>query len=426
MRLDHVLDQSGSRYPWVALAISVAVCGGATTMASMYLLMAMGVPSNLGPAVETSVGVGFMVAAAYFTWNTYIDALPVSEGLADGAHRGLTHPAWAAADRLPGRVGRHVIIAATLATVVGSALLAVAPNPPPLELFAKGALAAVLGIALECATLVPMMRAAMTPVQARLREMDPSVDGAQPRRHVSDTAIRLDGLAGLLERTAAELDDELDGYVEIKVLADIRNAARQASKLTDDLMVVTGAAPFRPTVVHLPALIASTVETVRRAESSGLRFACRYGHLPPILGDDEQLGRAIAHLAENACLACKTQRGQVTVSTLARVLTRHELAAMWNGECVAPGAFVGLDVRDNGCGMTPDEAARANVPLFTGFHPARSGMGLAVVLAVARRHGGAVLLESTLGRGTRVQLWLPAGGPLLGTVNDPRGGSEPA
>jgi two-component system OmpR family sensor kinase len=83
-----------------------------------------------------------------------------------------------------------------------------------------------------------------------------------------------------------------------------------------------------------------------------------------------------------------------------------------------PGGVV-LEVADAGPGMSAEDAARA----FDRFHRAGdrsdngragtydsggSGLGLSIVQAIARAHGGEAVLESQPGRGTRVRLWLPA------------------
>ncbi|MDR2988449.1 MAG: HAMP domain-containing histidine kinase [Nocardiopsaceae bacterium] len=92
-----------------------------------------------------------------------------------------------------------------------------------------------------------------------------------------------------------------------------------------------------------------------------------------------------------------------------------------------------IEVADSGPGMSPGDAARA----FDRFHRAvdlangeadrgddaqgaqadyatggGSGLGLSIVQAIAAAHGGQATLESWQGHGTRVRIWLPAGGPV--------------
>ena len=66
-----------------------------------------------------------------------------------------------------------------------------------------------------------------------------------------------------------------------------------------------------------------------------------------------------------------------------------------------------LSVEDDGQGMDPDTAARLFEPFFTSGKPQGTGLGGAVVKAVADAHGGTVTVESQLGRGTRISLVIP-------------------
>ncbi|NDY92525.1 PAS domain-containing protein [Ideonella livida] len=77
----------------------------------------------------------------------------------------------------------------------------------------------------------------------------------------------------------------------------------------------------------------------------------------------------------------------------------------------APGARVGVQVRDQGIGMSPEHARRAFERFFradaSGNIPG-TGLGLALVKEIVELHGGEVALHSALGEGTTVTLWWPA------------------
>ncbi len=75
---------------------------------------------------------------------------------------------------------------------------------------------------------------------------------------------------------------------------------------------------------------------------------------------------------------------------------------------LAPGEYVIVSVADAGIGMNEETLARACEPFFTTKEAGRgSGLGLSMVHGFAAQSGGSVLITSVLGKGTRVDLWLP-------------------
>ena len=75
---------------------------------------------------------------------------------------------------------------------------------------------------------------------------------------------------------------------------------------------------------------------------------------------------------------------------------------------IAPGQFVVLAVSDNGSGITPETRIKAIDPFFTTKEPGRgSGLGLGQVYGFARQTGGQLEIDSSLGRGTMVRIFLP-------------------
>ena len=72
------------------------------------------------------------------------------------------------------------------------------------------------------------------------------------------------------------------------------------------------------------------------------------------------------------------------------------------------GPYVQISVRDTGCGMDEETAARAFEPFFTTKESGRgTGLGLASVYGIVRQSGGFVSLDSTAGVGTEIAVCLP-------------------
>lgn len=116
--------------------------------------------------------------------------------------------------------------------------------------------------------------------------------------------------------------------------------------------------------------------------------------LPPIEGDMVLLRQAVLNLVSNACQAMETQDGPRTI---------------WLRTWTDKGG-VHLSVEDNGPGVP--EAARARI--FDTFYTTKggkgTGLGLAVVKNVMRRHGGTVKLANGRGRGACFVLSFPIAG----------------
>jgi CheY-like chemotaxis protein len=75
---------------------------------------------------------------------------------------------------------------------------------------------------------------------------------------------------------------------------------------------------------------------------------------------------------------------------------------------LTPGDYVCIAVADRGSGMSEAVMARACEPFFTTKGPGKgSGLGLSQVYGVARQSGGDIVITSTVGEGTTVELYLP-------------------
>jgi CheY-like chemotaxis protein len=75
---------------------------------------------------------------------------------------------------------------------------------------------------------------------------------------------------------------------------------------------------------------------------------------------------------------------------------------------VAPGDYVVLAVSDSGCGIPADIVEQVMEPFFTTKDIGKgTGLGLSMVYGFARQSDGAIRIESRVGQGTRVEIWLP-------------------
>ena len=117
------------------------------------------------------------------------------------------------------------------------------------------------------------------------------------------------------------------------------------------------------------------------------------GDLPPILVDPNQLQQVLINLIMNAVQAAEPGG-------------RVRLTAARSDEGGRPG--VGISVRDTGGGIPPEVLPRIFEPFFT-TKPAGqgTGLGLAICRDIIKEHGGEIRVDSQLGQGTTVTVWLP-------------------
>ena len=125
--------------------------------------------------------------------------------------------------------------------------------------------------------------------------------------------------------------------------------------------------------------------------------------LGAILCDPNQLGNALLNLCINARDAMP-DGGSLTVET-ANILLDGPAAGQHG---MAPGPYVTVSVTDTGTGMAPDVVARAFDPFFTTKPLGQgTGLGLSMIHGFIQQSGGQVRIESIVGQGTTVRLYLP-------------------
>lgn len=184
-------------------------------------------------------------------------------------------------------------------------------------------------------------------------------------------------------------------------LDQIGDAARRAGELARQLLAVTGKTVRQPTHVGLPALVRDALDRLRPTMPRSCAVRLDLGPAAAD-GDPEQLRQVLANLLLNAVQAVD-RGGTIAVRTGVRTLDRDAAVEL----DVSEGIYAFVAVRDDGCGMTSAVKERVFEPFFSTKGSGR-GLGLAVVRGVARGHGGGVRVDSTPGRGTEVEVLLPA------------------
>ncbi len=147
--------------------------------------------------------------------------------------------------------------------------------------------------------------------------------------------------------------------------------------------------------------------------------------LPPLLADKGQLETALVNLATNARDAMPAG-GTLMFSAREEVLPPGAKPTI---PSLAPGRYICLSVSDSGTGIDRATLARVFEPFFTTKPQGQgTGLGLAMAKGFAEQSGGGLAIESALGRGTTVAIWLPQATSPVSVVGEARGaaGSQQA
>ena len=187
-----------------------------------------------------------------------------------------------------------------------------------------------------------------------------------------------------------------------RILGMTKRAAEQGSELVRRLLAFARRQKLEPRPIDL-AVLRDAVSDLLTHTLGGLihiDWQVEEGTWPAF-ADQAQLELALVNLIINARDAMP-DGGSVTISAE----NRPEIAGLVNGAAV--GDYVRLSITDTGTGIAPDVLGKVMEPFFTTKEVGKgSGLGLSMVYGFAQQSNGAFRIDSTFGKGTTAELWLP-------------------
>ena len=265
----------------------------------------------------------------------------------------------------------------------------------------------------------------------------PGMDAGLALRQKLDCALQLartvaldfnNALTSILGHTSLVLSKMEPGHPWRDSLIEVEKSASKAAEIANDLGTFSRQEKEVRTQAagNLNLLLQRTVEFFQQnagpepvawtLQLDRKLFAAKF--------DEAKMQQAFMKIIENALQALRGQ-GRVTVQT-----RNIELAEPTQDRSVhlAAGAYVCLEIIDNGCGIEPEVLPRLFEPFFTTKRSANHrGLGLAWVYGIVTNHGGGVAISSQPGAGTSVRVYLPAEKRLVrdhGLASDDLSGSQ--
>ncbi|HEU4705211.1 MAG TPA: ATP-binding protein, partial [Sphingomicrobium sp.] len=189
-----------------------------------------------------------------------------------------------------------------------------------------------------------------------------------------------------------------------EVMAHLTNAmegATRAAALTRRLLSFARSEPLLPERVDSSELVAGMSDLLDRTLGERIHVEVDLADDSwPTYVDPHQLENAIVNLAVNA-------RDAMDGTGVMRITTANVTVGANEVGDIRPGEYVRIAVSDTGCGMTAEVRERAFEPFFTTKPVGKgTGLGLSQIFGFAHQSGGEVGIESEVGKGTTVSIYL--------------------
>ena len=193
------------------------------------------------------------------------------------------------------------------------------------------------------------------------------------------------GSLELLKKRLPEGDSK-----SFRLLDNAVAGAKRGAALTQRMLAFARKQELKPEAISIPKLVEDMRELLEQALGPRIDLITRLAKdLPNVLADGNQLEAALLNLTVNARDAMPAG-GSVTITA------------------EADGSEVVLRVSDTGVGMDADTLKRATEPFFSTKGAKGTGLGLSMVHGLMAQHKGMLNIRSRIGRGTDVELLLPA------------------
>ncbi len=183
-------------------------------------------------------------------------------------------------------------------------------------------------------------------------------------------------------------------------VAITEGAARRSATLVHRLLAFSRQQQLEPVLLCPEKVVENMVALLGRTLGGRVQLESSVNAAGSLVrADGAQLDNCLFHLALNA-------RDAMPQGGVLRLSVDNREAAEPSG--LPPGEYVRFIVGDEGAGMPRETLAHAMEPFFTTKPVGQgTGLGLAMVQGFARQSGGEVRIESEVGRGTTVSIWLP-------------------
>ena len=197
-------------------------------------------------------------------------------------------------------------------------------------------------------------------------------------------------------------------------LAAILDAGRRGKALVDQILAVSRRTPRGRQALTPAAVLREVSDVLSVSAPAGVALQLRVeAEGARIIGDPTRLHQLVMNLATNG-IDAMPDGGRLELRLHTQFIGAP--AILSHGR-LAPGYYVVIGVSDTGTGIPPQVLARIFDPFFTTKGPGRgTGLGMALVYAISKEMNAAIHLTTRVGKGTTVEIYVPALDPQVESV----------
>jgi len=191
-----------------------------------------------------------------------------------------------------------------------------------------------------------------------------------------------------------------------KHIEEVLNASERAQELVQRILSFSRKqeAHFRPIRLHY--ILREAVKLIRASIPTTIEIKLELPENGPlVMADPTQIHQILMNLCTNSAHAMETTGGKLTIRQ--RIVEFDDRAMLYHPD-LKKGKYTVFSVQDTGIGMDGFTLRRIFEPFFTTKGPGKgTGLGLTIVHAIVKNHGGAIKVQSQPGKGTQVDVYLP-------------------
>ncbi len=211
-------------------------------------------------------------------------------------------------------------------------------------------------------------------------------------------------LAAIIGYAELLLTDISPGDPARNKVMTIFRAGERARDLVSRILTFSRSEESIRSPVRMDQVIHEALTLLRPAIPTTIEIRKRIETRCHVFGEPTRLQQIVMNLCTNAYHAMEETFGVLDISLVEEEMPEQKTAVYH----LPSGTYMKLSIADTGCGIPADHLDRIFDPYFTTKEQGKgTGLGLSMVLGIVKNHGGAVTVDSRVGKGTRFDVYLP-------------------